>query len=90
MLWQVFEISPSFYVVELRKTHGDSTLYRQVPVVNKHLLTPAPRHAGFCINIYICIYVQLCAKLSNELGVSQSQLELNVAHSTSCGLQTLG
>ncbi|KAJ8461698.1 hypothetical protein OPV22_034624 [Ensete ventricosum] len=27
---QVFELSPSLYVVELRKSHGDSTLYRQL------------------------------------------------------------
>lgn len=30
LLRQVFEISPTVYVVELRKTHGDSTVYRQV------------------------------------------------------------
>ncbi|XP_057806129.1 CBL-interacting serine/threonine-protein kinase 1-like isoform X2 [Salvia miltiorrhiza] len=53
---EVFEISPAFYVVELRKTCGDSTVYRE-----------------------------LCAKLSNELGVSQSQVQLN-----DCGLQTAG
>lgn len=56
---EVFEISPTVYVVELRKTHGDSTVYRQ-----------------------------LCNKLSNELGVSQSQVPLDVGHSTSCGVET--
>lgn len=30
-LWfQVFELSPSLYVVELKKSHGDPALYRQV------------------------------------------------------------
>ncbi|XP_058076210.1 CBL-interacting serine/threonine-protein kinase 1 [Magnolia sinica] len=41
---EVFELSPSLYVVELRKSYGDSSLYRQ-----------------------------LCTKLSNDLGVCQSQ-----------------
>ncbi|XXG78933.1 hypothetical protein AAC387_Pa09g0107 [Persea americana] len=41
---EVFELSPSLHVVELRKSSGDSSLYRQ-----------------------------LCAKLSNDLGVCQSQ-----------------
>ncbi|PIA37923.1 hypothetical protein AQUCO_02900048v1 [Aquilegia coerulea] len=41
---EVFEINPSLYVVELRKSHGDSLLYRK-----------------------------LCTKLSNDLGVCQSQ-----------------
>ncbi|KAG6396372.1 hypothetical protein SASPL_142520 [Salvia splendens] len=45
---QVYEISPAFYVVELRKTCGDSTVYRE-----------------------------LCAKLSNELGVSQNQVTVS-------------
>ncbi|GMJ08359.1 CBL-interacting protein kinase 1, SNF1-RELATED PROTEIN KINASE 3.16 [Hibiscus trionum] len=27
---EVFEISPSLFVVELRKSYGDSTLYRQL------------------------------------------------------------
>lgn len=27
---EVFELGPSLYVVELRKSHGDSTLYRQL------------------------------------------------------------
>ncbi|KAH6795248.1 CBL-interacting protein kinase 1 [Perilla frutescens var. hirtella] len=67
---EVFEISPAFHVVELRKTHGDSTLYRE-----------------------------LCSKLSKDLGVespSQSRARLDVdvdgdvSHSTSCGLQTEG
>lgn len=34
-LFQVFEISPSLYVVELRKSSGDSSIYRQV---GNHLL----------------------------------------------------
>ncbi|KAL1535279.1 Non-specific serine threonine protein kinase [Salvia divinorum] len=46
---QVYEISPAFYVVELRKTCGDATVYRQ-----------------------------LCAKLSNELGVSESQVQSGI------------
>eukprot|EP00262_Sarcandra_glabra_P010937 TRINITY_DN265_c1_g2_i3.p1 TRINITY_DN265_c1_g2~~TRINITY_DN265_c1_g2_i3.p1 ORF type:complete len:444 (-),score=87.71 TRINITY_DN265_c1_g2_i3:337-1668(-) len=41
---EVFELSPSLYVVELRKSYGDSSSYRQ-----------------------------LCAKLSEDLGVCQSQ-----------------
>ncbi|KAE8730984.1 Late embryoproteinsis abundant protein D-29 [Hibiscus syriacus] len=41
---EVFEISSSLHVVELRKSYGDSTFYRQ-----------------------------LCRKLSNELGIPQSQ-----------------
>ncbi|XP_038979728.1 CBL-interacting protein kinase 1-like isoform X2 [Phoenix dactylifera] len=40
---EVFELSPSLYVVELRKSYGDSSLYRQ-----------------------------LCAKLSDDLGVCSS------------------
>ncbi|KAG8370595.1 hypothetical protein BUALT_Bualt14G0133400 [Buddleja alternifolia] len=44
---EVFEISPSLYVVELRKAYGDLIVYRQ-----------------------------LCNKLSNELGVSQSREQL--------------
>ena len=28
-MFQVFEISPSLYVVELRKSYGDSSAYRQ-------------------------------------------------------------
>ncbi|KAI3459159.1 hypothetical protein Pfo_015822 [Paulownia fortunei] len=44
---EVFEISPSLYVVELRKAHGDPIVYRQ-----------------------------LCNKLSNELGVSPRQVDL--------------
>jgi hypothetical protein len=31
-IFQVFELGPSLYVVELKKAHGDSTLYRQVPM----------------------------------------------------------
>jgi 5'-AMP-activated protein kinase catalytic alpha subunit len=27
---EVFEINPSLYVVELRKTYGDATVYRQL------------------------------------------------------------
>ncbi|KAE8685792.1 50S ribosomal protein L3-2 [Hibiscus syriacus] len=42
---EVFEISSSLHVVELRKSYGDSTFYRQ-----------------------------LCRKLSNELGIPQSQV----------------
>lgn len=30
LIFQVFELGPSLYVVELRKSHGDSSLYRQV------------------------------------------------------------
>ncbi|XP_068660617.1 CBL-interacting protein kinase 1-like [Aristolochia californica] len=41
---ELFEVSPSLYVVELRKSYGDSTLYRQ-----------------------------LCKKLSNDLGICQTQ-----------------
>ncbi|KAK4353790.1 hypothetical protein RND71_025984 [Anisodus tanguticus] len=41
---EVFEISPSLYVVELQKSSGDSAVYRQ-----------------------------LCSRLSNDLGVHQSQ-----------------
>ncbi|KAL5538071.1 hypothetical protein UlMin_042281, partial [Ulmus minor] len=41
---EVFEISPSLYVVEVRKSYGDASVYRQ-----------------------------LCAKLSNDLGVSSGQ-----------------
>ncbi|PIN00328.1 Serine/threonine protein kinase [Handroanthus impetiginosus] len=44
---EVFEISPSLYVVELQKANGDPLVYRE-----------------------------LCNKLSNELGVSRSQEEL--------------
>ncbi|XP_010914779.1 CBL-interacting protein kinase 1 [Elaeis guineensis] len=44
---EVFELSPSLYVVELRKSHGDSSLYRQ-----------------------------LCAKLSDDLGVCSSSQQL--------------
>ncbi|OVA16646.1 Protein kinase domain [Macleaya cordata] len=44
---EMFEISPSLYVVELSKSYGDSSLYRQ-----------------------------LCTKLSNDLGVVQSQQQL--------------
>ncbi|KAG1326098.1 CBL-interacting protein kinase 1 [Cocos nucifera] len=44
---EVFELSPSLYVVELRKSHGDSSLYRQ-----------------------------LCAKLSDDLGVCGSSQQL--------------
>lgn len=28
--WQLFEISPSLYVVELRKSYGDASVYREV------------------------------------------------------------
>ncbi|XP_068664241.1 CBL-interacting protein kinase 1-like [Aristolochia californica] len=41
---ELFELGPSLYVVELRKSDGDSSLYRQ-----------------------------LCKKLSNDLGISQTQ-----------------
>ncbi|XP_072996134.1 CBL-interacting protein kinase 1-like [Typha latifolia] len=41
---ELFEISPSLYVVELRKSYGDSSLYRQ-----------------------------MCAKLSDNLGICKSQ-----------------
>uniref|UniRef100_A0A0A9EFZ1 Uncharacterized protein n=1 Tax=Arundo donax TaxID=35708 RepID=A0A0A9EFZ1_ARUDO len=34
---EVFELGPSLYVVELKKSHGDSTLYRQVPMHNRTL-----------------------------------------------------
>ncbi|KAL0367859.1 UNVERIFIED_CONTAM: CBL-interacting protein kinase [Sesamum radiatum] len=47
---EVFEISPSLYVVELQKAYGDPLVYRQ-----------------------------LCNKLSNELGVSRSQEQLETA-----------
>ncbi|KZV57973.1 CBL-interacting serine/threonine-protein kinase 1-like [Dorcoceras hygrometricum] len=47
---EVFELSPSLYVVELRKACGDAVAYRQ-----------------------------LCDKLSNELGVPQSQGQLVAA-----------
>ena len=30
LIFQVFELGPSLYVVELRKSYGDSILYRQV------------------------------------------------------------
>lgn len=29
-LYQVFEISPSLHVVELQKSYGDASVYRQV------------------------------------------------------------
>ncbi|XP_073313352.1 CBL-interacting serine/threonine-protein kinase 1-like [Primulina huaijiensis] len=48
---EVFEISPSLYVVELRKECGDPIVYRQ-----------------------------LCDKLSNELGVPQSQEQPALSH----------
>ncbi|XP_008390489.1 CBL-interacting serine/threonine-protein kinase 1-like isoform X2 [Malus domestica] len=51
---EVFEISPSLFVVELRKSCGDSSAYRQA-------LNP------------VFGYVQLCKKLSNDLGVPSSQ-----------------
>ncbi|KAK7291755.1 hypothetical protein RIF29_07139 [Crotalaria pallida] len=44
---EVFEISPSLYVVELRKTYGDASVYRQ-----------------------------LCKKLSKDLGVPPSPMEI--------------
>ncbi|XP_011071316.1 CBL-interacting serine/threonine-protein kinase 1-like [Sesamum indicum] len=47
---EVFEISPSLYVVELQKAYGDPLVYRQ-----------------------------LCNKLSNELGVSRSEEQLEAA-----------
>ncbi|KAL7123698.1 hypothetical protein ABFS83_14G000100 [Erythranthe nasuta] len=46
---EVFEISPSLYVVELRKAYGDPIVYRE-----------------------------LCNKLSDELGVSRSQAQLQI------------
>jgi hypothetical protein len=34
LIFQVFELGPSLYVVELKKAHGDSTLYRQVLIMH--------------------------------------------------------
>jgi len=38
LIFQVFELGPSLYVVELRKSHGDSTLYRQVTMHTKYYI----------------------------------------------------
>lgn len=32
-LQQVFEVGPSLYVVELRKSYGDASVYRQVCIL---------------------------------------------------------
>ncbi|ESR32466.1 hypothetical protein CICLE_v10004880mg [Citrus x clementina] len=50
---EVFEISPSLYVVELRKSYGDPTVYRQIKTS--------------------IVFVQLCNKLSSDLGLPPSQ-----------------
>ncbi|KAG6485071.1 CBL-interacting protein kinase 1-like [Zingiber officinale] len=44
---QVFELSPSLYVVELRRSHGDSMLYRQ-------LCTKLSNDLGGCRSHLIC------------------------------------
>jgi hypothetical protein len=41
-MFQVFEISPSLYVVELRKSYGDSSAYRQACLSLSLPLPPSP------------------------------------------------
>ncbi|WOL18391.1 CBL-interacting protein kinase 1-like [Canna indica] len=57
---QVFELNPSLYVVELRKSHGDSTLYRQ-------LCTRLSTDLGACKSQQIC-KAQSMPELSNFEG----------------------
>lgn len=85
LFFQVFELSPSLYVVELRKSYGDISLYRQVrnfSLDHLQVLVPCLKCLissncyGFSNHISLMTQycgMQLCTKLSNDLGVCQSQ-----------------
>ncbi|KAJ9699949.1 hypothetical protein PVL29_005682 [Vitis rotundifolia] len=75
---EVFEISPSLYVVELRKSYGDSSVYRQVST-HSYLYHSSPSSLFLQLGlILVPLYVQLCKKLSSDLGVPTSQELLKV------------
>ncbi|RRT75298.1 hypothetical protein B296_00022598 [Ensete ventricosum] len=63
---KVFELSPSLYVVELRKSQGDSSLYRKVVQV---VSSPTSKRFWFPTakkNLWNYV-LQMCAKLSEKL-----------------------
>ncbi|KAF3629883.1 CBL-interacting protein kinase 1 [Capsicum annuum] len=88
---KVFEISTSLYVVELQKSSGDSTVYRQVytsiprldrgrsrtsSVNSTKLLARDPGFASSprtSDTDQLFFITQLCNRLSDELGVQQSE-----------------
>lgn len=74
LMFQVFEISPSLYVVELRKSYGDSSAYRQACL---SLPPSLPSLYPFVmilltLDLHMLLFLQLCTKLSNDLGVPSS------------------
>ncbi|KAK4383294.1 CBL-interacting protein kinase [Sesamum angolense] len=48
LLWQVFEISPSLYVVELQKAYGDPLVYRQSTISSEKQPGGAAGQHQFC------------------------------------------
>jgi 5'-AMP-activated protein kinase catalytic alpha subunit len=67
----VFELAPSLYVVELKKSHGDPELYRQV----RKLLLSCPwlhcdcRKETPSVIFLLEMYLQLCERIGSDLGV---------------------
>ena len=69
---EVFEIIPSLNVIELRKSHGDSSPYKQVihSSCNNVYLAPLCFYNRDLKQIIVYGLVQLCERLLNELDAS--------------------